>query len=162
MAARVALDSGKPVAFVVLTCDDLDQALEPSAGVALPCEGRRCGRRLGAPLHGNKGTEAAMAAMEMLSLKRKVTGGRRRRARYALQALFRWTWRPLLRRRLSMGFDRTRRQDGALGGRQADSRGGLCDGLGRGGSGSKLWMLGLRPVRPTGVCLACPMSTATS
>ena len=73
---RVALDSGKPVAFGVLTCDDLDQALERSAGVALPAQGKEgAGDESGAPLHGNKGTEAAMAAMEMLSLKRKVTGG---------------------------------------------------------------------------------------
>jgi len=73
---RVSLDSGKPVAFGVLTCDDLGQALERSSGVALPAQGKAgAGDETGAPLHGNKGTEAAMAALEMISLKRQVIRG---------------------------------------------------------------------------------------
>ncbi len=47
----VALGTGVPVAFGVLTTEDLDQALSRAGGK-----------------HGNKGWEAAMAAMEMASL----------------------------------------------------------------------------------------------
>ena len=49
--ARVALDSGVPIAFGVLTTNDEQQALD------------RCGGR-----EGNKGAEAAMSALEMVSL----------------------------------------------------------------------------------------------
>jgi 6,7-dimethyl-8-ribityllumazine synthase len=70
---RVALDSGKPVAFGVLTCDDLEQALARSVGTEVPSQGKAgAGGDLGAPIHGNKGSEAAMAAMEMLSLSMQV------------------------------------------------------------------------------------------
>jgi 6,7-dimethyl-8-ribityllumazine synthase len=49
--ANVSMDSGVPVAFGVLTCDSLEQAIERSGSKA-----------------GNKGVEAAMAAIEMVSL----------------------------------------------------------------------------------------------
>jgi 6,7-dimethyl-8-ribityllumazine synthase len=48
---RAALDSGIPIAFGVLTCDSMEQAIE------------RAG-----PSTGNKGCEAAEAAIEMVSL----------------------------------------------------------------------------------------------
>jgi 6,7-dimethyl-8-ribityllumazine synthase len=46
-----AAETGKPVLFGVLTCQSLDQALERAGGKA-----------------GNKGTEAALAAIEMINL----------------------------------------------------------------------------------------------
>ncbi len=46
---RVALDTGVPVAFGVLTTDTIDQALERAGGT-----------------HGNKGYEAVVAAIECL------------------------------------------------------------------------------------------------
>jgi 6,7-dimethyl-8-ribityllumazine synthase len=49
--ASVALDSGVPVAFGVLTTDDIDQALERAGGNA-----------------GNKGADAALTAIEMINL----------------------------------------------------------------------------------------------
>ena len=49
--AKIALDTGVPVAFGVLTTDSLEQAIE------------RAGSKMG-----NKGAEAAMAAMETASL----------------------------------------------------------------------------------------------
>lgn len=48
---RVAEDTGVPVIFGVLTTDTLDQAVERAGGA-----------------HGNKGWDAAMAAIEMASL----------------------------------------------------------------------------------------------
>lgn len=48
---EVSLTSGKPVTFGVLTCDSLEQAIE------------RAGSKMG-----NKGAEAALAAIEMLDL----------------------------------------------------------------------------------------------
>ena len=73
---RVALDSGKPVAFGVLTCDDLEQALSRATGVEVPAQSKvGGGDDSGAPLHGNKGSEAAAAALEMVALKRQVTHG---------------------------------------------------------------------------------------
>ncbi len=51
--AQVALASGVPVAFGVLTCDTLEQALERSGSKA-----------------GNKGWQAALAAIEMVQLYR--------------------------------------------------------------------------------------------
>jgi 6,7-dimethyl-8-ribityllumazine synthase len=48
---RVALDSGIPIGFGVLTCDTLEQALDRAGGKA-----------------GNKGAEAALAALEMAQL----------------------------------------------------------------------------------------------
>ena len=52
--ARVSLEFEIPVGFGVLTCDTVDQAVERS-GVK----------------HGNKGADAALAAMEMVSLLRQ-------------------------------------------------------------------------------------------
>jgi 6,7-dimethyl-8-ribityllumazine synthase len=52
---RVSLDTGVPVAFGVLTTDDLDQALA------------RCGGAVG-----NKGEESAATAVEMVSLLRQL------------------------------------------------------------------------------------------
>ena len=53
--ASVSLDSGVPIAFGVLTTDTIEQAVE------------RAGTK-----SGNKGWDAAMAAMEMASLMRKI------------------------------------------------------------------------------------------
>ncbi|QED29621.1 6,7-dimethyl-8-ribityllumazine synthase [Microvenator marinus] len=55
--ASVSMDSGIPVAFGVLTCDSLEQAIERSGSKA-----------------GNKGVEAAMAAIEMVSLYDAIEG----------------------------------------------------------------------------------------
>jgi len=49
--AQVQMDSGKPIAFGVLTVDSIEQAVERSGTKA-----------------GNKGAEAAMSALEMVSL----------------------------------------------------------------------------------------------
>lgn len=56
--SRVALDTGVPVAFGVLTTDDLDQALARAGGS-----------------EGNKGAEAAATAVEMVDLLRQLTKG---------------------------------------------------------------------------------------
>jgi 6,7-dimethyl-8-ribityllumazine synthase len=53
--ARVALDTGVPVVFGVLTTDDETQALERAGGA-----------------HGNKGRDAALTAIEMATLARKL------------------------------------------------------------------------------------------
>ena len=53
--SQAARDSGVPVIFGVLTCDDLEQATERSGGK-----------------HGNKGADAALAAIEMADLLRKL------------------------------------------------------------------------------------------
>ncbi|MEP0767210.1 MAG: 6,7-dimethyl-8-ribityllumazine synthase [Fimbriimonadia bacterium] len=55
---RLAAERGMPVSWGVLTCDTLDQALE------------RAGSKMG-----NKGAEAALAALEMVSLLDKVKQG---------------------------------------------------------------------------------------
>ncbi len=52
---RAAQETGVPVLFGVLTCDNLEQALNRAGGKA-----------------GNKGCEAALAAVEMVSLLKKV------------------------------------------------------------------------------------------
>lgn len=52
---RVSLEFDIPVGFGVLTCDTVDQAIERS-GVK----------------HGNKGADAALAAIEMVSLLRQI------------------------------------------------------------------------------------------
>ncbi len=59
---RVAVDTGVPVVFGVLTTDDLDQALARAGGE-----------------EGNKGAEAARTAVEMVDLLRRLptTGPRR-------------------------------------------------------------------------------------
>lgn len=53
--AQVAMDSGIPVAFGLLTVDSIDQAIERSGTKA-----------------GNKGCEAAITALEMVSLLAKI------------------------------------------------------------------------------------------
>ena len=55
--ARVAADTGVPVAFGVLTTEDEAQALERAGG-----------------REGNKGADAALAAVELASLLRKLGG----------------------------------------------------------------------------------------
>ena len=52
---RVTLDTGVPVIFGVLTTDDETQALDRAGGV-----------------HGNKGRDAALTAIEMAVLDRKL------------------------------------------------------------------------------------------
>jgi len=56
--AQTAMEFGIPVAFGVLTCDTLEQALD----------------RAGAK-SGNKGFDAAMGAVEMGNLMRQLRGG---------------------------------------------------------------------------------------
>jgi 6,7-dimethyl-8-ribityllumazine synthase len=58
---QAALDTGVPVSFGLLTCDTLDQALERAGGPA-----------------GNKGADAADAALEMAGLLRALPRGSRR------------------------------------------------------------------------------------
>lgn len=53
--AAVALSSGVPVIFGVLTCDTMEQAIDRAGGKA-----------------GNKGWDAALAAIEMVSLFRRL------------------------------------------------------------------------------------------
>lgn len=53
--SRAALDTGLPIIFGVLTVDDMDQALARCGGSA-----------------GNKGHEAALAGLEMVSLFRRL------------------------------------------------------------------------------------------
>ncbi len=53
--SRVSLDTGIPIAFGVLTTDDLQQAMERAGG--------KCG---------NKGCEAAEAAIEVANLQRRL------------------------------------------------------------------------------------------
>jgi 6,7-dimethyl-8-ribityllumazine synthase len=53
--ARAALDSGVPVGFGVLTCATLEQAIDRAGGKA-----------------GNKGAEAALAALEMCNLLKRM------------------------------------------------------------------------------------------
>jgi 6,7-dimethyl-8-ribityllumazine synthase len=53
------IDTGVPAAFCVLTCDTLEQAID------------RAGLK-----SGNKGFEAALAAIEMANLSRKLSGGK--------------------------------------------------------------------------------------
>lgn len=57
--SQVALDCGIPVAFGVLTVDNMEQALE------------RIGAIAGSPI-GNKGEEAALSALEMVNLLKKI------------------------------------------------------------------------------------------
>jgi 6,7-dimethyl-8-ribityllumazine synthase len=52
---RVNLDTGVPVAFGVLTCDTVEQALDRAGGAA-----------------GNKGADAVLAALEMAVLRRML------------------------------------------------------------------------------------------
>jgi len=55
--SRIALDADMPVAFGVLTTDTVEQAIERAGAKA-----------------GNKGADAAVAALEMVSLLRKLRG----------------------------------------------------------------------------------------
>jgi 6,7-dimethyl-8-ribityllumazine synthase len=57
--SRVALKTGVPVAFGVLTCDKLEQALARSGKGG-----------------GNRGSDAALAALEMANLRRLLAGRR--------------------------------------------------------------------------------------
>ncbi len=54
--AQVGLSSGVPVTFGVLTCDTMEQAIDRAGGKA-----------------GNKGWDAALAAIEMVSLYKRLT-----------------------------------------------------------------------------------------
>lgn len=54
--ARVGLETNLPVIFGVLTCDTLEQAMNRAGGKA-----------------GNKGSDAALAAMEMVSVLKQVS-----------------------------------------------------------------------------------------
>lgn len=54
---RVSLETGVPVTFGVLTCQTLEQAMNRAGGKV-----------------GNKGAEAALAAIEMVSTLKKVAG----------------------------------------------------------------------------------------
>ena len=51
--------TGMPVIFGVITCDNVDQAIERSGGKV-----------------GNKGSEAALAAMEMVSVLKEIKNGK--------------------------------------------------------------------------------------
>jgi len=53
--SRIALESGVPVGFGVLTCETLEQAIDRAGGKA-----------------GNKGAEAALAALEMANLLKRL------------------------------------------------------------------------------------------
>ncbi len=57
--ARAAMSTGVPVIFGILTCDTLEQAINRAGGKA-----------------GNKGFEAAMAAIEMVNLLRELPSPR--------------------------------------------------------------------------------------
>ena len=57
--ARLGVESGIPVAFGVLTTDTMAQALDRAGGKA-----------------GNKGAEAALAAVELARLHRRIAAGR--------------------------------------------------------------------------------------
>ena len=58
-AVRVQLDTGVPLGFGVLTCSEMDQALARAGGEV-----------------GNKGADAAMAALAMVDLRRQLRGDR--------------------------------------------------------------------------------------
>jgi len=55
--ARIALETGVPIAFGVLTTDTMEQALDRAGGKA-----------------GNKGADAALAGIEMANLMRRLDG----------------------------------------------------------------------------------------
>jgi len=55
--ARIALESGIPIAFGVLTTDTVEQAIDRAGGKA-----------------GNKGADAALTALEMANLLRRLDG----------------------------------------------------------------------------------------
>jgi 6,7-dimethyl-8-ribityllumazine synthase len=55
--SRIALETGVPIAFGVLTTDSMEQAVDRAGGKA-----------------GNKGADAALAAIEMANLMRRLDG----------------------------------------------------------------------------------------
>jgi 6,7-dimethyl-8-ribityllumazine synthase len=59
--SNVALQTGVPTIFGVLTTDNLEQALERAGAKA-----------------GNKGWDAAMAAIELVTITKQLSGGRKR------------------------------------------------------------------------------------
>ncbi len=62
--AKIATDSGKPVIFGLLTCNTVDQAIARSGGAAVTHD-----KAVGKDAYvGNKGYEAAEAALEMINL----------------------------------------------------------------------------------------------
>jgi len=62
--ARLAAEGGPPVGFGLLTCDDVEQALERAGGA-----------------QGNKGAEAARAALELCALAERLPVASAREAR---------------------------------------------------------------------------------
>lgn len=76
---RVSLDYNAPVAFGVLTTDNLEQAQVRATGLAVPAQhhpGAAADKDVveGAPTHGNKGCEAAAALVEMLLIRQSLEG----------------------------------------------------------------------------------------
>jgi 6,7-dimethyl-8-ribityllumazine synthase len=57
----VALQTGVPVAFGILTTDNLEQALERAGAKA-----------------GNKGWDAALTAIELVNVSQQLSGGKKR------------------------------------------------------------------------------------
>ena len=72
---RVSLDTGVPIAFGVLTTDNLEQAKVRATGTAVPAQHHPGAGSEDAPTHGNKGSEAAVALVEMLLLKNRIMDG---------------------------------------------------------------------------------------
>jgi 6,7-dimethyl-8-ribityllumazine synthase len=72
---RVSLDATVPIAFGVLTTDNLDQAQVRATGTTVPAQHHPGAGHEEAPTHGNKGAEAAVALLEMLSLKNRIMDG---------------------------------------------------------------------------------------
>jgi 6,7-dimethyl-8-ribityllumazine synthase len=72
---RVSLDAGVPIAFGVLTTDNLEQAKVRATGTTVPAQHHPGAGSEEAPTHGNKGSEAAVALVEMLSLKKRIMDG---------------------------------------------------------------------------------------
>jgi len=72
---RVSLDSGVPIAFGVLTTDNLEQAQVRATGTTVPAQHHPGAGNEEAPTHGNKGSEAAAALVDMLALKNKIMDG---------------------------------------------------------------------------------------
>jgi len=60
-ASQVALQTGVPVAFGILTTENLEQALERAGAKA-----------------GNKGWDAAMTAIELVNVSQQLSGGKKR------------------------------------------------------------------------------------
>lgn len=70
--SRVSLDTGIPVTFGVLTCDTVESALERTRGLDVPAQHHVGAGESDAATHANKGSEAALAALEMVSLGRAL------------------------------------------------------------------------------------------